>query len=141
MKINIPVNIFKQLITQIDESLPYEACGLLFGTIHDSFTRFNVQTLQKFENISKYPETSFNIDPESLYQVLCTFEEQNLELVTIYHSHKAAPYPSQSDLNYMEGWRIVWLVFSTINCGSDFPYAAFMLKQNILSSVTVNIVL
>ncbi len=140
MKINIPENIIKQIITQIDESLPYEACGLLFGTKNDAFIRFNVQTLQKFENVSKYPETSFIIDPESLYRALCTFEEQNIELVTIYHSHKAAPYPSQSDLNYMEGWRIVWLVFSTITCGSDFPYAAFMLKQNILSSVTVNIV-
>ncbi len=140
MKINIPDHIFKQLIIQIEESLSNEACGLLFGTIHDSFTRFNIQTLQKFENISKHPENSFIIDPESLYQALCTFEEQNIELVTIYHSHKAAPYPSQSDLNFMEGWRIVWLIFSTIECGSDFPYAAFILKQNILSSVTVNIV-
>ncbi len=140
MKINIPDHIFKQLIIQIEESLPNEACGLLFGTIHDSFTRFNIQTLQKFENISKHPENSFIIDPESLYQALCTFEEQNIELVTIYHSHKAAPYPSQSDLNFMEGWRIVWFIFSTIECGSDFPYAAFILKQNILSSVTVNIV-
>ncbi len=140
MKINIPDHIFKQLIIQIEESLPNEACGLLFGTIHDSFTRFNIQTLQKFENISKHLENSFIIDPESLYQALCTFEEQNIELVTIYHSHKAAPYPSQSDLNFMEGWRIVWLIFSTIECGSDFPYAAFILKQNILSSVTVNIV-
>ncbi|MFX0211143.1 MAG: M67 family metallopeptidase [Candidatus Hodarchaeota archaeon] len=140
MNLDVPPAIYTEIINHIKISMPNEACGLLFGTIHDSGIRFVTQEIQQFENISEYPEVSFLIDPEELYKSLCDFEAINLSLVGIYHSHKAPPTPSSSDRRYMKGYPgIVWLIFSTISSNSIFSSAAFILIRDEVLPVIVQI--
>ncbi|MFQ5818996.1 MAG: Mov34/MPN/PAD-1 family protein [Candidatus Heimdallarchaeota archaeon] len=140
MKLEVPTAVFKDLIDHIEKVFPNEACGLLFGTIQDSTNRYIAHEAQKFENISEHPEVSFVIDPEKLYKALCVYEEKEMQIVAIYHSHKASPILSRSDLHYMDSWKgVVWLVFSTISCGSKFPYAGFIKKKDEVFPVPVQI--
>jgi len=140
MNLDVPPDIFTEIINHIKISLPNEACGLLFGTIHDSGIRFVTREIQQFDNISEHPKVSFLIDPEELYKSLCDFEAINLSLVSIYHSHQAPPTPSTSDLHYMKGYPgIVWLIFSTISGESNFSSAAFILIRGEVLPVIVQI--
>ena len=140
MKLEVPTAVFTKMTKHIEEAFPHEACGLLFGTIQDSVSRFIAQEAQPLENISESPEISFAVDPEELYIALSSFEKNAMCLVAIYHSHRAPPAPSSSDLHFMEGWKeLVWLVFSTLSNGPKFPFAGFVLKQGVVSPVTVQI--
>lgn len=140
MKLEVPTTVFKDIIDQIEEVFPNEACGLLFGIIQDSANRYIAHEVLKFENISEYPEISFVIDPEKLYKALCIYEEKEMQMVAIYHSHKAPPILSRSDLHYMDSWKgVVWLVFSTISHSPKFPYAGFIMKKNEVFPVPVKI--
>ena len=140
MHLEVPAAIYTKMINHIYVSLPNEACGLLFGTIHESGLRFVISAVQTFENISDQPKVSFLIDPEELYKTLCDFEAKELSMVGIYHSHQAPPRPSPSDFQYMNGYPgIVWLIFSTISSEPNFSSAAFILKRGEVLPVVVQI--
>ncbi|MFQ6125105.1 MAG: Mov34/MPN/PAD-1 family protein [Candidatus Heimdallarchaeota archaeon] len=140
MKLEVPTTVFKEIIDHIEEVFPNEACGLLFGTIQESANRYISHEVLKFENISEHPEVSFVIDPEKLYKALSIYEEKEMQMVAIYHSHQAPPSLSRSDLHYMDSWKgVVWLVFSTISHGPKFPYVGFIMKKDSLFPVQIQI--
>jgi proteasome lid subunit RPN8/RPN11 len=63
------------------------------------------------QNIEK-SRVSFTISPEELFSAYKRAEMKGEEVVGIFHSHPAPPYPSSIDRDYMELNPVVWLIMS-----------------------------
>jgi len=57
---------------------------------------------------------SFSIDPDDLIEGYQLSESRNLQVVGIFHSHPAEPFPSSIDKRYMKINPVVWLIYSTV---------------------------
>jgi proteasome lid subunit RPN8/RPN11 len=89
----------------VDSEQPYEACGLLGGRGH------TVEKIIPVANISR-SQTSFRMHPGQQVRALFEFEDANLDLLGIYHSHPAGfPEPSKIDISewrYPEACSLIW---------------------------------
>ncbi|MDI6655671.1 MAG: M67 family metallopeptidase, partial [Candidatus Hydrothermarchaeota archaeon] len=63
-----------------------------------------VRKIYKCKNVSRYPETTYEISPEELLQVITEIEESGLELLGFYHSH---PIPLEHP-SYIDAGRAAW---------------------------------
>lgn len=59
---------------------------------------------------SNNTNVSFKIKPDDIYNAIKQAEDQNLEIVGIYHTHPAPPEPSSKDLEGMKAWPGIWLI-------------------------------
>jgi proteasome lid subunit RPN8/RPN11 len=66
------------------ESHPIEACGVLIGTIGDD-VRTVTEVWPAKNRLSS--ESSYEIDPETLFLAFSYAEKNNLEVIGFYHSH------------------------------------------------------
>ena len=95
-----------------------ESCAMLLGIHNDE--EWNVKDVFLTRNSSKNSEATFGIAPEELLQGYKLADENNLELVGIFHSHpNSAALPSNTDKKFMKlNGDIPWIIFSGIN--TDF---------------------
>ena len=113
---------------------PIEACALLFGK--SSKTACFVKKVVVAPN-SLSSTVEFVISPELVVGELKKAEMEGLELVGIFHSHPAAPYPSAVDLKNMKLWvNVFWLIFSL----TEGKIAAYFLRNNTLEEIKLKIV-
>lgn len=103
----------------------YEICGLLLGRIEKSL--FKVLETVFMRNIAVNKEEMFYMDPVEVYKVFMYAHRKDLEVIGIFHSHKAPPYPSKVDLKYMRLWHIPWLIIDSTS-GS---YKAYMINKEV----------
>jgi len=66
------------------ETQPVEACGILIGTTRNDTRRVS-ETWPAKNRLSS--ESSYEIDPESLFNAFTYAEKKGLEVVGFYHSH------------------------------------------------------
>ncbi len=84
---------------------PREACGLLFGA-GDQVTEYQV-----VENVSKNPETRFEIDPAVLFAALRAERAGGAAILGYWHSHPSGDaHPSVTDLAMAAADGKVWLI-------------------------------
>ena len=60
-------------------------------------------------------EVRFAVDPGELYRTYLKAEEQAMDVVGIFHSHPAPPYPSDIDEFYMKVNPVPWLIAGIFN--------------------------
>ncbi|PWH15868.1 MAG: hypothetical protein DDG59_10730, partial [Anaerolineae bacterium] len=88
----ISTELLQQIQMHLEENLPEEACGLLGGNNH------TFRTWQPIENILHSP-TRYRMNAEQQLKAFLHFEENQLDLLGIVHSHpNGPPLPSQTDL-------------------------------------------
>jgi len=90
--------------------LPNEAAALLFGNVLGHSV--SVNRVELVHNEATSSRTSFMVNPEVQYQLLIDAEEQGDDLVAIFHSHPAPPFPSSRDQKNMKLNPVVWLIAS-----------------------------
>lgn len=81
-----------EILKHIDQCLPEEACGLIGGKCNTS------EIILPMKNIlsSRY---AYKMDAIDLIHAFKKFEQQNLDLIGIYHSHPTGPcIPSMKDI-------------------------------------------
>lgn len=83
-KLDIPNNIFEQMIVQAKAEIPIEACGILAGT--DGL----VEKLYEMTNIDK-SSTHFTMAPEEQFKVAKDIRSAGHQMLAIYHSHPETP--------------------------------------------------
>jgi proteasome lid subunit RPN8/RPN11 len=93
-----------------ETNLPLEAAALLFG--HVSECSVIVNRIELVHNEASASTTSFMVNPEEQYRLLVEAENQDEELVGIFHSHPAPPFPSNRDIQNMKLNPVVWLIAS-----------------------------
>tara|TARA_B110000438_G_scaffold285869_1_gene316460 strand:+ start:8962 stop:9411 length:450 start_codon:yes stop_codon:yes gene_type:complete len=93
MKIIIPRPIISKLFEHALLEDPNECCGLLIGKEN------KVRNIQKCQNIHSSPITRYTIEPKDLLKAENFSDENNMEILAIYHSHThSQAYPSSTDI-------------------------------------------
>ena len=78
----------------------------------------------------------FEIDPQIVINEINKAKSQDLDLLGFFHSHPAAPYPSEIDLQNMRLWiGYIWLIFSL----TEKKIAAYLLKNNKIEKIQLKI--
>jgi [CysO sulfur-carrier protein]-S-L-cysteine hydrolase len=112
--IRLNVDKVESLTSLAKDSLPWESCALLLGeTDTENLDEIIVSDVITLKNSDSSP-VSFSIDPDDLVNAYQVSEARNLQVVGIFHSHPAEPFPSSTDKKYMKINPVVWLIYSTV---------------------------
>jgi [CysO sulfur-carrier protein]-S-L-cysteine hydrolase len=104
----------ESLTSLAKDSLPCESCALLLGeTNTENLDEIIVSDVITVKNSDSSPVT-FSIDPDDLINAYQVSEARNMQVVGIFHSHPAEPFPSSTDKKYMKINPVVWLIYSTV---------------------------
>jgi proteasome lid subunit RPN8/RPN11 len=94
--------------TEINANMPYEACGIMVGTIDGHI--INVEKVISVTNI-RCTSVSFELDPQQFYNVWNDADKDGKDIVGIYHTHPAhSAVPSSWDISTMKNVHSVWLI-------------------------------
>lgn len=110
LKISYDNKVYIQ--TEFEVNRPYEACGLLIGTIDVDIA--NVEKVQSVTNIRK-SKVSFELEPMEFYNIWNASQKEGKDIVGIYHTHPfSSAIPSTWDRETMENYYpLVWLIVGT----------------------------
>jgi proteasome lid subunit RPN8/RPN11 len=104
-KLEIPAKYRRIMLDHVRNCLPEEACGLLGGRGERVATVMSV-TNQLHSSIKYY------MDPVELVKNLHWLDDNNMEILGIYHSHPNGPdHPSETDLKdylYPTAAALIW---------------------------------
>lgn len=93
---------------ELEANKPYEACGVLIGTINGSTAL--VERALPVTN-AKRTRRSFELDPKEHYDAWNKAEKDGKEIVGVYHTHPvSSAVPSLWDRETMENAPSVWLI-------------------------------
>lgn len=110
---------------------PEEACGLIAGKENRS------QEVIRVTNVLQSP-TRFRMDPQQQLDALLKIEENNWDLMAIYHSHPGGPdYPSITDIReaaYPEAVHIIWCAHQ-----QDWDCRGFVIKEGDFKEIQISI--
>jgi proteasome lid subunit RPN8/RPN11 len=85
---------------------PNECCGLIAARNGES-TR-----VYRMRNAAASP-LRFEVDGLEVQRTLDAIDDEGLEVAAVYHSHtRTAPYPSQTDITFAQGWgpQTLWVI-------------------------------
>ena len=122
---------WQQMRTDVDQRAPEEACGIVAGKDWRSLKVFPATNVL-------HSSVRYRMDPKEQLQILNTIDEQNWELLAIYHSHPHGPlHPSLTDIQeayYPEAVYLIWAQARGVwNC------KGFNIHAGRFSEVPVNI--
>ena len=105
-KLNIPNNIFEQMIQQAKAEVPIEACGILAGK--DG----RAEKFYKMTNVDQSND-HFMMMPEEQFEVAKDMRLAGLEMLAIYHSHPETPArPSAEDIRLALTPGVIYVIVS-----------------------------
>jgi proteasome lid subunit RPN8/RPN11 len=105
-KLEIPNNIFEQLIGQAKDEVPLESCGVLAGLDGQ------VKKLYMMTNADQ-SGVHFTLLPEEQFKVVKDIRSADLEMLAIYHSHPETPARlSQEDIRMALTPNVVYVIIS-----------------------------
>ena len=85
-------DVYQQLLFEAEESYPNECIGLVFSGNAGLRTK-------ALKNVAQNPQVTYLAEPLELLQALKQADENDDDLVAIYHSHPQGPnHPSETDL-------------------------------------------
>jgi [CysO sulfur-carrier protein]-S-L-cysteine hydrolase len=104
---------WNEMISNVQEKFPEEACGLLIGLIGAE----NYQVEEVYPTTNQFHSaTRYQIEPVELLHVFNVMEEKQMDLVAIYHSHPKGPNTlSQTDIEKAYYPEAIYLLFSKEN--------------------------
>jgi len=114
-----------------ENSLPLEAAALLFGRVSELSVIVN--RIELVQNEASSSTTSFMVNPEEQYLLLTKAEELDEDLVGIFHSHPAPPFPSSRDQQNMKLNPVVWLIASKDS--GNWTSKAFLMEDDKIKKV------
>jgi len=96
------------ILEELEKNKPYEACGVLVGTIVGS-----TALADKAVPIANAKRTrrSFELDPREHYDAWNSADKEGKEIVGVYHTHPvSSAVPSFWDRETMENDPSVWVI-------------------------------
>lgn len=86
-------NVINQIIDNVKRKLPEESCGLIGGIGNQSIITIPIENIM-------HSEKAFKMNAIEQLNAFMLFENENLDLLAIYHSHPEGPiYPSKKDID------------------------------------------
>ena len=106
--LQLPANLYGQLIAEARAAYPRECCGLIEGVQRGE--TIEATKLHPTQNLAREPDR-FEIDPAEQFRLLKTLRDTGHEIVGCYHSHpNGKPVPSARDLGGAGEEGFVWLI-------------------------------
>jgi proteasome lid subunit RPN8/RPN11 len=97
------------LLSACRQRLPYETCGIVFGTESDGVVLADGYTIVRNRSIS--PIDAFSFDPEDWVSVYFQTQRNQRNIVGFFHSHpQNAAVPSLKDEQGALPWGTYWIV-------------------------------
>jgi proteasome lid subunit RPN8/RPN11 len=108
-ELRIPRTELDLIQAELEENKPYEACGVLIGSI-DGMTA-NVEKVRSIRNVQR-TQRSFELDPKEHYNAWNEAGKNSKEIVGIYHTHPVScAVPSLWDRETMQNdASVIWLI-------------------------------
>ena len=129
--LEIPNEIFQQMIAQARAEAPVEACGILAGT--DG----RVANLHTMTNTDNSPE-HFQMDPAEQFAVVRAMRAAGTEMLAVYHSHPASPArPSEEDIRYGLTAGLPYVILSL--AGDEPAVKGFLIYEGQVNETPVTI--
>ena len=108
-KLEIPTEIFQEMIAQARELAPIEACGILAGR------NGIVEKYYKMTNVDN-SRTHFMMEPKEQFATIKDIRSADLEMLAIYHSHPETPArPSAEDIKLALTPDVIYVIVSLQN--------------------------
>ena len=106
LKLEIPANIFEQMVAQAKALAPIEACGILAGKDNKAEKLFEMTNA---DNRSDH----FMMEPKEQFTVVKNIRSADLEMLAIYHSHPETPArPSAEDIRLALTPDVIYVIVS-----------------------------
>ncbi len=127
---SLPLDISKEalenMIRDLEEAYPDEGCGFLFGT--DSETRKITEARKVVNSKEGDKRRRFEVKPTDYMKAEMYAEENNLQLVGIYHSHPNHPSrPSETDLK--QAFPVFSYIIVSVNDGKAGDITSWQLNE------------
>ena len=130
---SISKKLFATLVHHAMKVAPYESVAIIAGKVKGKKAiAKRVFTPENTDNST----VSFTVDPIILLTIYLEIEQREEQLIGIYHTHPASPYPSSTDRRYMEVNPCVWLISSTRNPAQ--PKGFLLQEDGRLKEVIIN---
>ena len=130
-KLEIPNNIFEQMLQQTKAQAPTEACGILAG--RDG----QVERLYKMTNADQSSD-HFMMAPEEQFKVIKDIRAAGRQMLAIYHSHPETPArPSTEDIRFALTPGVIYVIVSLQNI--EPAIKGFLIEDDNVSEVSVRI--
>lgn len=133
MNLEIPNNIFQQMLKQAEAEAPIEACGILAGS------NSKVKKLYKMTNTERSSD-HFMMEPAEQFKVVKDIRSAGMKMLAIYHSHPATPArPSQEDIRLSFTPDVTYVIVS-LQDSSCPAIKGFLIKNGNVTEVPVKII-
>jgi proteasome lid subunit RPN8/RPN11 len=133
--LHLSIRDLDTLNSHAETNLPMEAAALLFGQVSEYSVLVNRIVL--VHNEAPSSTTSFMVNPEEQYRLMIEAEEKGEDLVGIFHSHPAPPFPSSRDQQNMKLNPVVWLIASKDS--GNWVTNAFLLVDDQVEEVGISL--
>ena len=130
--LEIPNEIFEQMVTQAKAEVLIEACGILAGS--DG----KVEKLYRMTNADKSSD-HFMMKPKEQFKVAKDIRSAGLEILAIYHSHPQTPArPSAEDIRLALTPNVIYVIVS-LQDASCPAVKGFLIEDGSISEVPIKI--
>ena len=129
----IPADIFEQMVAQAKTQAPVEACGILAGRDNK---------VEKFYEMTNVDNSSdhFMMEPKEQFAVAKNMRAAGLEPLAIYHSHPATPArPSAEDIRLAFMPDVTHVILS-MQEPTNPEVKAFKIEGGIVTAMPVKVV-
>jgi proteasome lid subunit RPN8/RPN11 len=130
----LPKHLLKQLVEHANNNRPKETVALIAGQEQEG--KIYCSKVFTTRNIDE-STVSFTADPHSLLEIYQEIDQQDLELVAIFHTHPAPAKPSEVDKHYMKTNPVVWLISNTNY--PEKPQAYILNESNEIVEISLEI--
>jgi proteasome lid subunit RPN8/RPN11 len=133
MKLEIPNNVFEEMVKQARAEAPIEACGILAGG--DG----RVEKLYKMTN-AEHRNDHFMMAPAEQFEAAKDIRSASLEMLAVFHSHPETPArPSAEDVRFALIPCMIYVIVSLL--GNNGPVVkGFQIEDGSINEVPVTIV-
>lgn len=127
MKLILVHNIYKDIAAHAEETYPDECCGFFFGNESD---HRNITLARKVTNAKEGDKSRrFEIAPDDYREAEKFADEQQLDLLGVYHSHPDHPaVPSEHDRKVALPYFSYIIV--SVNRGKETAIRSWQLNEN-----------
>ena len=132
MTLEIPGDIYEQIVDQARAEAPVEACGILAGA-DGCATK-----LYKMTN-SDAACDHFMMTPEEQFAVVKDIRSAGLKMLAVYHSHPETPArPSEEDIRLALTPGVVYVIVSVMNAEAP-DIRGFLIDNGEVTGVPVTV--
>lgn len=132
LKLEIPSDIYAQMLAQGRTEAPVEACGILGGT--DG----KVEKFYKMTNADGACD-HFMMEPTEQFAVAKDIRSAGLEMLAIYHTHPESPArPSEEDIRLALTPNVIYVILSLLDDQSP-AVKGFLINDGSVTEVPVTI--